>query len=476
MPALQCVGARALTKPGRDAGSGLPRTCFPTLRNNQRWGAGSFCLSGAGRAHPTCCRAVPKHPKGTLPRGSARTGTRKKILGVFPHKLAPHKLSTQAVRGVREEAARYNPAPCAPSHTPAPGTRCLPRVAPASWKTDPAWASLGVGQHSARARDGRTRAAGGRAEGGGLSLGGSCPLLPRARVSSCRRPALPSGSADRERRRHEPQLQRWAAVPGQDRQELLADQEGLRAEHACAWDGAWVPGVGVGKGRGVGLGAARAADGSPRRWRAFSTWTTRWRSWCSRSCAMPAAAEVGPAGSGPPDPGGDTESVGLEKTSKIIEFSLWPSTTVPTRLWHWVLRPSFTWTLPGRWPRCLPRQPIPTCNHPFRENIPPNVQAQPLPAQLNADLLSYVPARPSASRRVQRGRPGAGCGEAANGSALSRRARRSGREQRGRSAAAVAGCASTTAARSVPWLPHSQFAGWYCLRVFAVGLECSAGS
>lgn len=28
---------------------------------------------------------------------------------------------------------------------------------------------------------------------------------------------------------------------------------------------------GRGKGRGVGVGAARAADGSPRRWRVFST-------------------------------------------------------------------------------------------------------------------------------------------------------------------------------------------------------------
>lgn len=69
----------------------------------------------------------------------------------------------------------------------------------------------------------------------------SCPRLrpecsPVAARSewTARRFVFPSGAGSSRllRRRHESQLQRWAAVLGQDQQKLLENQEGLRAQHA----------------------------------------------------------------------------------------------------------------------------------------------------------------------------------------------------------------------------------------------------
>lgn len=39
-----------------------------------------------------------------------------------------------------------------------------------------------------------------------------------------------------------------------------------------------------------------------------------------------------------------TESIRLEQTSEIIEYNLWPRTTVSTRAWHHVPHPVFPWT------------------------------------------------------------------------------------------------------------------------------------
>lgn len=118
----------------------------PAEKRSQRWGAGSFCLSGAERAYPPCCRAVLKYrtAKAALPRGQHAQTLGKKIF--FP------------VRGVREWGSQIQPGSL--RYLSHPGPRA---PLPPSWETGLAHASLG------RASEGQTD---GRMEEGGMEEGG----------------------------------------------------------------------------------------------------------------------------------------------------------------------------------------------------------------------------------------------------------------------------------------------------------------
>lgn len=235
---------------------------------------------------------IPHGPKLLCP-GAQHAQTLEKNTWGFSTQTSP-----EAVRGVREEAARYNPAPCAPSHSPRVLSACrgLPQR-----RGRRVWRGLGWGRASPRhgwGSDGLTEEVwASAAPVRGCSRG--CTSVP-APGRRCRRD-LPSGRAAAMSRSYNDELQYLDKID----KNCWRIKKGFVPNMRVRGRGPGCPGWGSGegarnRGRGGpgGAGWLRVADGSPRRWRAFSTWTTRWRSWCSRSCAMPAVAEVGPGGSG----------------------------------------------------------------------------------------------------------------------------------------------------------------------------------